>query len=69
MTIAGWDLDYAEAMPDSRATRAAAVSHHHQEEIPMSFVCSATWTANQGMADVVREAVTQLSPASPGVRV
>jgi hypothetical protein len=34
----------------------------------MSVACSATWTANQGVADVVREADTQLSPASLGVR-
>jgi quinol monooxygenase YgiN len=40
------------------------VSHDHHEEIPMSFVCTATWTAKEGMADVVREALTHLSHAS-----
>lgn len=30
----------------------------------MAFVCSATWIANEGSADVVAEALKHLSPAS-----
>ncbi|NEK56774.1 antibiotic biosynthesis monooxygenase [Geodermatophilus sabuli] len=30
----------------------------------MAFVCSATWTAQPGKEDVVREALTVLAPAS-----
>jgi quinol monooxygenase YgiN len=30
----------------------------------MAFVCSATWTAQPGKEDVVREALTALAPAS-----
>ena len=37
----------------------------------MAFICSATWTAQPGKEDVVREALTALAPASrqePGCR-
>ena len=37
----------------------------------MAFVCSATWTAQPGSEDVVRDALTHLAPASrdePGCR-
>lgn len=30
----------------------------------MAFVCSATWTANEGEEETVRSALEQLSPAS-----
>jgi len=30
----------------------------------MAFVCSATWTAQPGKEDVVRDALTHLAPAS-----
>ncbi len=30
----------------------------------MAFVCSATWTAQPGKEDVVRDALTELAPAS-----
>ena len=30
----------------------------------MAFVCSATWTAQPGQEDVVRDALTHLAPAS-----
>lgn len=30
----------------------------------MAFVCSATWTAQPGSEDVVRDALTHLAPAS-----
>lgn len=30
----------------------------------MAFVCSATWTAKENSADIVRDALAQLSPAS-----
>lgn len=30
----------------------------------MAFVCSATWTAQQGSADIVRDALAGLSPSS-----
>jgi quinol monooxygenase YgiN len=30
----------------------------------MAFVCSATWTAQPGKEDVVREALVELAPAS-----
>ena len=30
----------------------------------MAFVCSATWTAQPGMEDVVRDALVELAPAS-----
>ncbi|WP_040167893.1 putative quinol monooxygenase [Microbacterium gorillae] len=30
----------------------------------MAFICSATWTANPGQEDVVRDALENLSPAS-----
>jgi len=37
----------------------------------MAFVCSATWTAQPGKEDVVRDALAELAPASrsePGCR-
>ena len=37
----------------------------------MAFVCSATWTAQPGKEDVVRDALVELAPASrnePGCR-